>query len=109
MPLQRIETLDEPRARTEAQGGLFDAQKAHLDDFRNMLIWGDNKLASDQRRRALPHEKKEAVSFAPVFQPLLGPIDDAAQAVLVAKLAQDVPTEATATAQKDSSTQICSR
>lgn len=44
MPLQRIETVDEPRARTEAQGGLFDAKKAHLDDFRNMLIWGDNKL-----------------------------------------------------------------
>lgn len=44
MPLQRIETVDEPRARTEAQGNLFDAQKAHLDDFRNMLIWGDNKL-----------------------------------------------------------------
>ncbi len=44
MPLQRIETVDEPRARAEAQGGLFDTQKSHLDDFRNMLIWGDNKL-----------------------------------------------------------------
>ena len=44
MPLQRIETVDEPRARTEAQGTLFDTQIAHLDDFRNMLIWGDNKL-----------------------------------------------------------------
>jgi adenine-specific DNA-methyltransferase len=44
MPLQRIETVDEPRARTEAQGGLFDMRSAHLDDFRNMLIWGDNKL-----------------------------------------------------------------
>ena len=44
MPLQKIETVDEPRARTEAQGGLFDARKPHLDDFRNMLIWGDNKL-----------------------------------------------------------------
>jgi adenine-specific DNA-methyltransferase len=46
MPLQRIETVDEPRARTEAQGGLFDIQKAHLDDFRNMLVWGDNKLVA---------------------------------------------------------------
>jgi adenine-specific DNA-methyltransferase len=46
MPLQRIETVDEPRARAEAQGGLFDAQKAHLDDFRNMLIWGDNRLVA---------------------------------------------------------------
>ena len=45
MPFQRIETVDEPRARTEATGDLFDAHKAHLDDFRNMLIWGDNKLA----------------------------------------------------------------
>lgn len=44
MPLQKIETVDEPRARTEAQGTLFDTHKAHLDDFRNMLIWGDNKL-----------------------------------------------------------------
>ena len=44
MPMQRIETIDEPRARAEAQGDLFDSQKSHLDDFRNMLIWGDNKL-----------------------------------------------------------------
>ena len=45
------------------------------------------------------HEKKEAVSFAPVFQPLLGSIDDAAQAVLVSQLSPDVPSEAQA--QKD--------
>jgi adenine-specific DNA-methyltransferase len=44
MPMQRIETIDEPRARAEAQGDLFDAHKAHLDDFRNQLVWGDNKL-----------------------------------------------------------------
>jgi DNA modification methylase len=44
MPLQRIETIDEPRARIEAQGEVFDAQRAHLDDFRNRLIWGDNRL-----------------------------------------------------------------
>lgn len=44
MPMQRIETIDEPRARAEAQGDLFDTQKAHLDDFRNQLIWGDNML-----------------------------------------------------------------
>jgi adenine-specific DNA-methyltransferase len=51
LPLQRIETIDEPRDREKAlvQVGLFDdaafAQQAHHDDFRNMLIWGDNKLA----------------------------------------------------------------
>lgn len=44
MPLQKIETIDEPRARAEAQRSLFDEEKAHLDDFRNMLIWGDKKL-----------------------------------------------------------------
>ncbi|HLA27862.1 MAG TPA: DNA methyltransferase [Syntrophales bacterium] len=43
MPLQRIETVDEPASRLGQQPGLFDAVKAHPDDFRNMLIWGDNK------------------------------------------------------------------
>jgi DNA modification methylase len=46
MPMQRIETIDEPRTRTEAQGGLFDAVSSHPDDFRNALIWGDNKLVA---------------------------------------------------------------
>jgi hypothetical protein len=51
LPLQRIETIDEPRDREKAltQLDLFDeaawSQKAHRDDFRNILIWGDNKLA----------------------------------------------------------------
>lgn len=49
-PLQRIEAIDEPRDRAKAkQMSMFDdaafAEKAHRDDFRNMLIWGDNKLA----------------------------------------------------------------
>ena len=44
MPLQKIEVIDEPRSRAEAQGSLFDEEKAHRDDFRNRLIWGDNKL-----------------------------------------------------------------
>src|SRR4051794_23181509 len=44
MPLQKIETIDEPRDRIEAQGGLFDAAASHSDDHRNMLVWGDNKL-----------------------------------------------------------------
>jgi adenine-specific DNA-methyltransferase len=44
MPLQKIETIDEPAARLKARGELFDAGMAHRDDFRNMLIWGDNKL-----------------------------------------------------------------
>ncbi|MFO1033366.1 MAG: site-specific DNA-methyltransferase [Hyphomicrobiales bacterium] len=45
MPMQRIETIDEPRSRAQAQGSLFDVQRAHIDEFRNRLIWGDNKIA----------------------------------------------------------------
>lgn len=50
LPLQRIETIDEPHDREKAlQPRMFDEsafhKKAHRDDFRNMLIWGDNKLA----------------------------------------------------------------
>lgn len=40
------------------------------------------------------HEKKEAPFFAPVFQPLLGPIDHAAQALILSGLSHDVPSEA---------------
>lgn len=52
LPLQRIETIDQPRDTRKAEArqlGLpfyeeeFDRQ-AHRDDWRNMLIWGDNKL-----------------------------------------------------------------
>jgi adenine-specific DNA-methyltransferase len=48
MPMQRIETVDEPRQRAESSGQLELFEKkiaAHKpDDFRNRLIWGDNKL-----------------------------------------------------------------
>jgi adenine-specific DNA-methyltransferase len=46
MPLQKIETIDEPRSRAAAAGqlALFDKQSKRRDDFRNRLIWGDNKL-----------------------------------------------------------------
>jgi type III restriction enzyme len=42
------------------------------------------------------HEKKETVSFAPVFQPLLGPIDHAAEALMFRRLTNEVPSETTA-------------
>ncbi len=50
--LQRIETIDEPRDARKAQARQLGLpfseeefhQKAHRDDWRNMLIWGDNKL-----------------------------------------------------------------
>jgi DNA modification methylase len=48
LPMQRIETVDEPRQRAEAEGqlALFEKKRAghKQDDFRNRLIWGDNKL-----------------------------------------------------------------
>ena len=49
-PLQKIETIDEPRSRAQAakdQTALFELEKTakKLGDFRNYLIWGDNKLA----------------------------------------------------------------
>ena len=46
MPLQKIETIDEPLARASAEGTmeLFAKESRRLDDARNRLIWGDNKL-----------------------------------------------------------------
>jgi adenine-specific DNA-methyltransferase len=65
MPLQKIETIDEPRARQEAQGGLFDTQNSHLDDFRNRLIWGDNKLIT----ASLLHEYRDQASLIYIDPP----------------------------------------
>lgn len=44
--MQRIETIDQPRSEAIASGkyALFEKQNTRLDDFRNRLIWGDNKL-----------------------------------------------------------------
>jgi adenine-specific DNA-methyltransferase len=49
MPLQKIETIDEPRSRAEAakdESTLFELRKQSekLGDFRNLLVWGENKL-----------------------------------------------------------------
>jgi len=48
MPMQKIETVDDPRSDAAAAGtlDLFDKQmaKRRQDDFRNRLVWGDNKL-----------------------------------------------------------------
>ena len=45
-PMQRIETIDQPRSEAAATGQLamFEKKSKRLDDFRNRLIWGDNKL-----------------------------------------------------------------
>ncbi len=46
MPMQRIETIDQPRSEAAAAGqlALFEKKQKRLDDFRNRLVWGDNKL-----------------------------------------------------------------
>lgn len=58
MPMQKIETIDQPRSEAHAsgEGALFDqvmrktraakmaAGGGNHEDFRNRLIWGDNKL-----------------------------------------------------------------
>lgn len=48
MPMQKIETVDQPRSEAVAAGQLDAFEKEmkgrRQDDFRNMLIWGDNKL-----------------------------------------------------------------
>ena len=46
LPLQKVESIDEPRSTAEGTGQLelFKKQSKRQDDFRNRLIWGDNKL-----------------------------------------------------------------
>ena len=46
LPMQKIETVDQPRSEAAAAGqiDLFEKSGTRLDDFRNMLVWGDNKL-----------------------------------------------------------------
>jgi adenine-specific DNA-methyltransferase len=53
MPMQKIETVDEPRQRAAAEGqtDMFEQKLMKVreegpvwTDFRNRLIWGDNKL-----------------------------------------------------------------
>jgi len=46
MPMQKIETVDMPRSEALASGQttLGELKTTRQDDFRSMLIWGDNKL-----------------------------------------------------------------
>jgi adenine-specific DNA-methyltransferase len=46
MPMPKIEGIDEPRREAAAaqQLTLFEQRNPRVDDFRNRLIWGDNKL-----------------------------------------------------------------
>ncbi|MEP0765268.1 MAG: site-specific DNA-methyltransferase [Fimbriimonadia bacterium] len=81
--LQKVETVDAPRdaARAE-QPGLFDeaefCRSAHRDDFRNMLIWGDNKLVCT----ALLKELREKVGLVYIDPPFDVGADFTAEVVL---------------------------
>src|SRR5467141_1850998 len=45
LPFQTVETINESRAtRERGEGALFRAEGARDDSWRNLLIWGDNKL-----------------------------------------------------------------
>lgn len=67
MPMQRIETIDEPRSEAAASGQLsvFERQNPRVDDFRNRLIWGDNKLVMS----SLLREFKGAVNLIYIDPP----------------------------------------
>lgn len=82
-------------------GGPTDAERVseQLQEFIDKAVF--DSLPS-RYRKAIEHavalfafhKNKEAVSFAPVFQPLLGPIDHAAEALLRFHLTPHVPAEA---------------
>jgi len=40
-------------------------------------------------------QNKEEISFAPVFTPLLGPLDEAAKGMILRELKDDVPMDGT--------------
>ena len=74
LPLQRIETIDVPRdvrkAEANQQGSLFDEtafrEQHHRDDFRNRLIWGDNKLVMASLLREF-RDKIDLIYIDPPF------------------------------------------
>ena len=47
MPMQKIDTVDMPRSEALASGQttLGELSTTVREDFRNRLVWGDNKLA----------------------------------------------------------------
>jgi adenine-specific DNA-methyltransferase len=72
LPLQKIETIDEPRSRAEAVGDqkvLFalNEQAQKLGDFRNQLIWGDNKLVMASLLKADFKGKVDLIYIDPPF------------------------------------------
>ncbi|MGH8328033.1 MAG: DNA methyltransferase, partial [Steroidobacteraceae bacterium] len=44
LPFQTVETINESRATRERDTGALFGARDPVDDSRNQLIWGDNKL-----------------------------------------------------------------
>lgn len=97
------DVLRQASGRREATlpfGGPTDAERAseQLQEFIDRAVF--DALPS-RYRKAIEHavalfgfhKNKDAVSFAPVFQPLLGPIDHAAEALLRTRLEATVPAD----------------
>ena len=65
-PRQQIGTVDEPASRLGDQVGLFNPAHARPDEFRNRLIWGDNKLVMASLLRDFKG-KIDLIYIAPPF------------------------------------------
>ena len=60
LPFQTIEHVDEPRAESNEQLGLFDARGRQSKGWTNKLIWGDNKLILSSLKNGPLREEIEA-------------------------------------------------
>lgn len=60
LPFQTIEHVDEPRAESNVQLGLFDKRGRQHKGWTNKLIWGDNKLILSSLKNGPLREEIEA-------------------------------------------------
>ena len=60
LPFQTIEHVDEPRAESNEQLGLFDKRGRQHKGWTNKLIWGDNKLILSSLKNGPLREEIEA-------------------------------------------------
>ena len=60
LPFQTIEHVDEPRAESNEQLGLFDERGRQRKGWTNKLIWGDNKLILSSLKNGPLREAIEA-------------------------------------------------
>lgn len=61
LPFQTLEHIDEPRAETKTQQGLFNKRGRQQRGWTNKLIWGDNKLILSSLRAGPLRQEIEEV------------------------------------------------